>query len=550
MKGAGSSLPRDVLRLVCSAGYGRRGTCYGEFWTIYPFESPQLQVRWCSRTMNTGDLITPNLKLVRLLGQGGMGSVWLAKNLAIDSDVAIKFITGEFAQDQAVRERFKREAAMAAKVKSPHIVQVYDHGVTEDGSAYIVMEHLQGEELAERLLRERVLPPETVVTIIHQAAKGLARAHQAGVVHRDIKPSNIFLVDNEDGEIFVKIVDFGIAKIDDNMQPSAMTSTRAMLGTPFYMSPEQVVSAKTADLRTDLWSLAVVAYECLTGNVPFSGETLGALFIAINNGEFERATKRAPTLPRSIDVWFKKTLEKARQERYQSAREFADALRAALPIMKLEAETTGQFPLVSVAPPAKVGEFAATNAGTAPGAAIPKAPTLPSDLRAISLMSVDVASAATAAGTADAGAGRESASLGSSVADNGERGEPSKPGRSLWIGAAVLGLVGVGALVAFAAAGTGTPTIAGTPGIAAVSVAASNEPTHSLASATPAAAISLLPIAETIAMASPTLVPSATVVRAASLTSRTTTKPTAAPIVTATAAPPVVSVVGAKDHGF
>jgi eukaryotic-like serine/threonine-protein kinase len=126
------------------------------------------------------------LRLERILGEGGMGTVWLAKNLALESSVAIKFITGEHAENDEARARFKREAAIAARVNSPHIVQIFDHGVASDGSVYIVMEMLSGEELAERLAREELLAPKTVIEIVHQTAKGLARAHQAGIVHRDI----------------------------------------------------------------------------------------------------------------------------------------------------------------------------------------------------------------------------------------------------------------------------------------------------------------------------------------------------------------------------
>jgi eukaryotic-like serine/threonine-protein kinase len=305
--------------------------------------------------MKAGDMVTANLRLERVLGEGGMGMVWLARNVALDADVAVKFITHDYAQNLEVRTRFRREAAMVARVKSPHIVQVFDHGEAADGSVYIVMDLLQGEELAQRLEREGALAPADVVVIVHQAAKGLARAHQAGIVHRDIKPANIFLVDNGDGEIFVKILDFGIAKLDTSEVPSSMTATGASLGTPYYMSPEQVTSSKSADLRTDLWSLAVVAYECLTGVRPFAGETLGALWIGINNGAFAPASTLRPSLPRSLDAWFLRAFATAREERYQSAREFSDALRAALPTIDRsrvgDEEHTGQFPLVSVAPP-------------------------------------------------------------------------------------------------------------------------------------------------------------------------------------------------------
>ena len=331
--------------------------------------------------MKEGDFVTPNLQLVRPLGAGGMGAVWIGKNVSLDAEVAVKFITGEATQNAAIRERFQREAAMAAKVKSPHIVQIYDHGVSAEGLPYIVMELLHGEELSGRLEREGTLPLEVVATVLHQAAKGLARAHQAGIVHRDIKPSNIFLVDNDDGEIFVKVLDFGIAKAENNTVPSSMTATGAMLGTPFYMSPEQVLSSKDADLRTDLWSLAVVAYECLTGKLPFEGETLGGLWIAINNAELVPPSKLVPSIPPLVDIWFVRALAKARQERYQSTRELAEAFRAAIPAASEvpREEPTAQFPVVSVPPEQDRNADLEATVGLAQ---VPKAPRVPDDMGA------------------------------------------------------------------------------------------------------------------------------------------------------------------------
>jgi eukaryotic-like serine/threonine-protein kinase len=307
--------------------------------------------------MIAGDMITPNLRLERLLGEGGMGSVWIANNLALESEVAIKFIVGEYARDDGIRARFKQEAALAAKVKSPHIVQVFDHGVTADGDMYIVMELLSGIELAQKLEETVYLPTDTVVTIISQAAKGLARAHAAGVIHRDIKPANIFLVDQGDDEILVKIVDFGIAKFDQTHAASAMTATGAAVGTPHFMSPEQIFSGRDVDMRTDLWSLTVVAYKCLTGELPFEGEALGAVWRAIDHVEYIPPSQHRTALPASIDAWFERAFKRSREQRFQSAREFADGLRAALPAPQgnlrmsyADADGTDQFPLVAVAP--------------------------------------------------------------------------------------------------------------------------------------------------------------------------------------------------------
>src|SRR5262249_44988052 len=157
-----------------------------------------------------------------------------------------------------------------AQIKSPHVAQVFDHGVTADGAPYIVMELLDGEDLKQRVRRLGPLPPAEVARIISQAASALGRAHRLGIVHRDIKPDNLVSLDIE-GELFVKVLDFGVAKgaLGGNL---AMTSTGSVVGTPMYMSPEQILSAKHVDFRADLWALSVVAYFALTGHTPFAGE--------------------------------------------------------------------------------------------------------------------------------------------------------------------------------------------------------------------------------------------------------------------------------------
>ncbi|MBI4701237.1 MAG: serine/threonine protein kinase, partial [Deltaproteobacteria bacterium] len=220
-----------------------------------------------------GTMVTPKVRLARPLGAGGMGSVWVADHLALEVEVAVKLISAEALQrDPGLAERFKREAAVAAKIKSPHVVQMHDHGLTDDGTPYIVMELLAGESLRERLERcERLSPRETGL-MLAQVAEVLSTAHAMGVVHRDLKPDNVFLVCSG-YEIFVKVLDFGIAKHQGPAAGRPLTRTDAVMGTPEYMSPEQLLSAKAVDHRADLWALGVVVYEALTGWRPFHGET-------------------------------------------------------------------------------------------------------------------------------------------------------------------------------------------------------------------------------------------------------------------------------------
>ncbi|WP_437331426.1 serine/threonine-protein kinase [Sorangium sp. So ce394] len=281
--------------------------------------------------MNPGQQVTSTLRLARELGKGAMGSVWVADHLALGTQVAVKFMSPAYADQSGFVERFRREAMAAAQIKSPHVAQVFDHGVTPDGVPYIVMELLEGEDLKSRMQRLGALPPVEVAAIVAQTAKALGRAHQLGIVHRDIKPDNIFLLDVE-GELFVKVVDFGVAKRVQGAPQGdlGMTSTGSMLGTPLYMSPEQLLSAKHVDFRADLWGLAVVAYHALTGQVPFRGETLGALSVVLHTGIFTPPSAIRPELSPAIDAWMKRALALDPAARFASARQMAEALEHAV----------------------------------------------------------------------------------------------------------------------------------------------------------------------------------------------------------------------------
>jgi serine/threonine-protein kinase len=271
-----------------------------------------------------GEYVTPNLQLVRRLGAGGMGSVWVARNLGLRSEVVVKFMAPELASDPMSRSRFEREAATASDVRNPHVVQVFDYGVTIKGIPYISMELLEGEDLETRLRREHVIPLGHVAAVLHQAAQGLVRAHERSIIHRDIKPANIFLCDTSEVDAFVKVLDFGIAKVQWGLD--AATKTGLALGTPYFMSPEQLMASKALDFRSDLWSLAVVAYAALTGVLPFEGETVVALCMRICAGAFAPPSSVQQSIAPGVDAWFKTALALDPSKRFASVREMADAL--------------------------------------------------------------------------------------------------------------------------------------------------------------------------------------------------------------------------------
>jgi serine/threonine protein kinase len=278
--------------------------------------------------VHPGLMVSQSVRLSRVLGAGGMGSVWVADHLALKIQVVVKFMSAELVADPASRERFQREAEAASQVKSPHVVQTFDHGVTPSGVPFIVMEHLEGQDLGHRIGRGP-MTVASVVAVIAQVGRALARAHSVGIVHRDIKPDNIFLCDVGGEEPFVKILDFGIAKTNRNPAAGSHTRTGAMLGTPYYMSPEQFAGAKGIDHRTDLWSLAVVAYECFSGVRPFDAETIGGLAIAVHTANPSPPSSLRPGLPKDLDPWFRRALAREPGARFQSAKEFTDTLALA-----------------------------------------------------------------------------------------------------------------------------------------------------------------------------------------------------------------------------
>lgn len=255
-------------------------------------------------------------KVLEKIGAGGMGAVYKAMDIELDRTVAVKVLPSSFARDPQYLERFHREAQTAAQLDGPHIIDVFDYG-EQDGYTYLVISYISGESLGDRL--GQPMDTKTTVDIISQVGEGLAFAHSRGVIHRDIKPDNILLT--EDGQAV--IVDFGLAKIREAVR---ITQTGAALGTGHYMSPEQIRGAKDIDHRTDIYSLGVVLYEMLTGQVPFQGDSFWALVKQHVKDPVPSPRSLNSEIPLAVEAVILKALEKASGARYQTVEEFVAAL--------------------------------------------------------------------------------------------------------------------------------------------------------------------------------------------------------------------------------
>ena len=278
-----------------------------------------------------GDLLAGKYRIERKIGEGGMGMVVVARHLELDEQVAIKFLVPEALSSPEAVMRFAREARASVKIRSEHVARTLDVGKLENGAPYMVMEYLQGVDLGARLRKSGPLPIEQAVDFILQTCHALADAHVIGIIHRDIKPSNLFIIRKSDGTESVKVLDFGISKITGAAAGSAdmgMTRTQALMGSPIYMSPEQMASTRDVGVSTDIWALGITLHELVTGHAPFEGETITELCSKVLTQLPPRLSEARKEAPEGLQAVIDVCLEKSPAKRYLNVADLATALAA------------------------------------------------------------------------------------------------------------------------------------------------------------------------------------------------------------------------------
>ncbi len=318
-----------------------------------------------------GLTIDDRYRIIRRIGEGGMGFVYEAEHTALEKRVALKILRDDFSSRSEVVERFRQEAKSASRIGNAHIVDISDFGEMPNGASYFVMELLSGEDLANALAKEAILPLARAADVILQCCRALGAAHGKGIVHRDMKPENIFLTERDGRADFVKIVDFGIAKMSDVETPGApgrkLTKTGMIFGTPEYMSPEQAAGKPDLDHRVDIYALGVIFFEMLAGKVPFVGDTFMGI---LTQHMFEPIPQLAAFNPSyaenpAIESFITKALAKAPEDRFQSCDEMARALEGALEGQAVRIDPTSKQTLYGHGEPVKARAKTARAIGAA-----------------------------------------------------------------------------------------------------------------------------------------------------------------------------------------
>lgn len=333
-----------------------------------------------------GSILLGKYRVERLLGRGGMGFVVAVRHETLGELFAIKMMLPEVLVYDDARERFIREARALARLKGEHVARVHDVGMFEDGTPYMVMEHLIGEDLNVILDKRGVLPLDEAALYVHQACEAVAEAHGLGIAHRDLKPANMFLTRTSTGAPCVKVLDFGISKdVSADKVGPALTKTGMALGTPIYMAPEQLANTKRTDLRSDVWALGIILYELVTGKPPFYAEAVTELIAQVLTNTPTPPSQMRSEIPAAFDAVVLRCLEKKADQRFATVRAFMTALRPfmasatpslaqtilglqdpAMPSLSIDEATTLAIPKHSKAPP-----LPATNS------AVPMLPTVP-----------------------------------------------------------------------------------------------------------------------------------------------------------------------------
>jgi serine/threonine-protein kinase len=288
-----------------------------------------------------GETLSNAYRVIRLIGEGAMGGIYEARLLRLDKRVAIKVLARELAANSEAMARFHREAEITSQLGHPHIINVFDFGTTDRGQPYLVMEYLEGEDLAYKIARKGVLTLAAAVRITRQVASALAETHAKGIVHRDLKPANVFIVrvQNED---FAKILDFGISKV--RAASTALTNGSTLMGTPMYMAPEQAKGEAELDHLTDQWALACITYEMLAGRPPFMGDDTAALLYQVVHEDPPRLSNFVKDLPSDVERVVRRALIKHPPDRFPNVTAFARALEAAAAGRPLPPEPVGDAP--------------------------------------------------------------------------------------------------------------------------------------------------------------------------------------------------------------
>lgn len=283
-----------------------------------PLSSPDIP------PVQEGDVLDGKYRVDRVLGVGGMGIVVAATHVQLNQRVALKFLLPAAMNNPQIIERFAREARAAVQIQSEHVARVTDVGRLPTGSPYMVMEYLEGVDLAQAVEKSGPMPVTQAVAYVLQACEAIAEAHALGIVHRDLKPANLFLARRAGRDPMVKVLDFGISKTND--AASGLTQTSSVMGSPFYMAPEQMMSSKDVDARTDLWALGIILYELLTGKTPFGADSMPEVVFNVTQRDPAPIRGLRPEVPEELAEVISRCLAREPARRYQNAAKLAAAL--------------------------------------------------------------------------------------------------------------------------------------------------------------------------------------------------------------------------------
>jgi serine/threonine protein kinase len=316
--------PFLLLRGRTSSRAGQARGALGERHGRLP--TPIVEIDQKKSPVSPGDVLAGKYRVERVLGVGGMGVVVAATHLQLEQLVALKFLLPAALAKPSAVGRFEREARAAVRLRSEHVARVSDVGTMEDGAPYIVMEYLEGRDLGARVDEDGPLSVVEAVDYLLQTCEAVAEAHALGIIHRDLKPQNLFLTSRVDGKPLVKVLDFGISKVTQGVEELSLTKTTDVVGSPNYMSPEQLRAARLADARSDIWALGAILYELLSGKVPFEAETLTQLCAMVISDPPRPLKELRADLPLDLIAIIERCLDKDPARRFQNVGELADAL--------------------------------------------------------------------------------------------------------------------------------------------------------------------------------------------------------------------------------